>query len=203
MPSSRVSEHQHEAGSAEQRGPETADAGPDAAALEAENARLEDRYKRAVADLDNFRKRSGRELERRTAEATDTIVRDWLEVADSIDRATAPGANDATGEGLRAVADQITATLAREGVARVGTPGERFDPERHEAVDVRMTSDAEDQTIVDVARSGYARGDHVLRPAQVVVARRPPDMAPPAAGPAPEAPAEPSAADGPAAPEPR
>jgi molecular chaperone GrpE len=181
MPSSRVSDHQHEAEPAEQRGAEGAGARPDAAALEAENARLEDRFKRALADLDNFRKRSARELERRTAESSDAIVRDWLEVADSIDRAMATGADGPAGEGLRAVADQIAATLAREGVARVGAPGERFDPGRHEAVDVRVTTDAEDQTILDVARSGYARGDHVLRPAQVVVARRPPEEpAPPA-----------------------
>jgi molecular chaperone GrpE len=173
MPSSRVSD-QHQQG----EHPEPADgsgAGPDVEALEAENARLADRFKRALADLDNFRKRSARELERRTAESSDAIVRDWLEVADSIDRAVASGPDGAAGEGLRAVADQIASTLAREGVARVGTPGERFDPERHEAVDVRVTPDADDQTIVDVARSGYVRGDRVLRPAQVVVARRPPE----------------------------
>ncbi|WP_324339906.1 nucleotide exchange factor GrpE [Baekduia sp.] len=174
----------------EQPSAERAEHGPDTAALEAEVARLEDRFKRALADLDNFRKRSARELERRTAEATDAIVRDWLEVADSIERALASGTDGSTGEGLRAVAEQIAATLAREGVARVGTPGERFDPERHDAVDVRVTPGVADQTILDVVRSGYVRGDRVLRPAQVVVARRPPEA--PAT-----APTEPAGPDGP------
>jgi molecular chaperone GrpE len=63
--------------------------------------------------------------------------------------------------------------LEREGIARLGAEGERFDPERHEAVAVRETDDVPDRTIVDVARSGFARGDRVLRPAQVVVARTP------------------------------
>jgi molecular chaperone GrpE len=181
MPSSRVSEHQQQqhqepppAEGAEPRAPQEQQGGPDAAALQAEVARLDDRYKRALADLDNFRKRSAREVERRVSEATDAIVLDWLQVADSIERAMAADPESGVTEGLQAVAEQIAATLAREGVERIGTPGERFDPERHEAVDVRMMPDVEDQTVVDIARSGYARGDRVLRPAQVVVARRPP-----------------------------
>jgi molecular chaperone GrpE len=193
MPSSRVSEHQQQqqAEQAEQAQAQAESQGqaqgrpepqgapepgrPDAAALEAEVARLEDRYKRTLADLDNFRKRSTREIERRVTEATDAIVLDWLQVADSIDRALASDPEAGVAPGLQAVADQIAATLAREGVARVGTPGERFDPERHEAIDVRVDPGAAEPTVVDVARSGYARGDRVLRPAQVVVARRPPE----------------------------
>jgi molecular chaperone GrpE len=175
MPSSRASE-QPGAGPPGDL-PVTADADAAIGQAEAEVARLEDRLKRALADLDNFRKRTARELDRRATEAADAVVADWLEVADSIDRAVAAAPDGRTDEGLRAVADQIAATLAREGVLRIGVPGERFDPESHEAVDVRMTPDAADRTIVDVARAGYARGGRVLRPAQVVVARRPPPPA--------------------------
>jgi molecular chaperone GrpE len=173
MPSSRVSDQQHDEPQTEQRGGD-AEGAPDAAAAPPEVAQLEDRLKRALADLDNFRKRTARDMDRRATDAADAVVRDWLEVADSIERALAAAPDDRAGEGVRAVADQIAATLAREGVSRTGAPGERFDPERHEAVDVRMTTDAEDRSIVDVARPGYTRGDRVLRPAQVVVARRPP-----------------------------
>jgi molecular chaperone GrpE len=183
MPSSRASDQPHDEPRTEQPVAEGTDRGPDAAAAQAEIARLEDRLRRALADLDNFRKRSVREVERRTAEAVDAVVRDWLEVADSIDRARLAGSDGATAEGLDAVAEQIAATLAREGVSRIGEPGEPFDPARHEAVDVRMTADAPVRTILDVVRAGYVRGDRVLRPAQVVVARRPPDP-PPAADPA-------------------
>jgi molecular chaperone GrpE len=67
----------------------------------------------------------------------------------------------------------MEAILARQGVQRVGRPGERFDPERHEAIGVRETTEVPDHTIIEVARSGFAIGDRVLRPAQVIVARAP------------------------------
>jgi molecular chaperone GrpE len=178
MPSSRASDQHRDEQQAEQQAQQPPPGGPGeappdaAAAAQAEVARMEDRLKRALADLDNFRKRSGRELDRRTAEAADAVVRDWLEVADSIDRALAARPAGETDDGLRAVADQIAATLAREGVTRSGERGEPFDPERHDAVDVRSSPDAEDRTIFDVARAGYERGGRVLRPAQVVVGRR-------------------------------
>jgi molecular chaperone GrpE len=191
MPSSRASDQQQTDQQPEQQGQQPGagapgDGAPDTAAAQAEIARLEDRLKRALADLDNFRKRTGRELDRRTAEATDAVVRDWLEVADSIDRAQAARPEGTPDEDLRAVAEQIAATLAREGVTRSGERGEAFDPERHDAVDVRSSPDVEDRTIFDVARAGYERGGRVLRPAQVVVARRPPP--PPADGAQPAGP---------------
>jgi molecular chaperone GrpE len=177
MPSSRASDQQQADQQPEQQAQQPGAGAPgdgaqEAAAAQAEVARLEDRLKRALADLDNFRKRTSRELDRRTAEAADAVVRDWLEVADSIDRAQAARPEGAPDADLGAVADQIAATLAREGVTRSGERGEAFDPERHDAVDVRLSPDAQDRTIFDVARAGYERGGRVLRPAQVVVARR-------------------------------
>ena len=136
--------------------------------LESRNEQLEDRYKRALADLDNYRKRVARDIERRLDEGTDALVRDWLELVDSVDRATR-----ADGDAFAPLREQIAAILEREGIARLGAAGEPFDPERHEAVGVRETDEVPDRTIVDVARSGFARGDRVLRPAQVIVSRRP------------------------------
>jgi molecular chaperone GrpE len=140
--------------------------------LEAELARMEDRYKRALADLDNFRKRTARDADRRVQESREALIREWLETVDSVERALwgmEPG--DPVFEGLRIVLDQMEAVLARQGVERIGAPGEPFDPERHEAVSVRTTDDVPDRTIHEVARSGYALGDRILRPAQVVVSR--------------------------------
>jgi molecular chaperone GrpE len=76
-------------------------------------------------------------------------------------------------EGLRAVFDHMDNVLARQGVTRVGEVGERFDPHRHEAVEVRETGEVPDRTVVEVLRSGFAVGDRVVRPAQVVVSRVP------------------------------
>jgi molecular chaperone GrpE len=143
------------------------------AELEAEVARLDDRYKRALADLDNYRKRAARELDQRVAERRDALLADWLEVYDGMERALRQTPENPLFEGLRAVLDQMEAVLARQGVERFGTPGEPFDPQRHEAVDVRETGEVPDRTVVDVARSGFAREGRVLRPAQVVVSRTP------------------------------
>jgi molecular chaperone GrpE len=73
--------------------------------------------------------------------------------------------------GLQAVLDQMEAILERQGVTRVGAAGEPFDPERHEAIAVVAAEGVPDRTVVEVARSGYALGDRILRPAQVVVAQ--------------------------------
>jgi molecular chaperone GrpE len=148
---------------------------PRTAELEAEVARLDDRLKRARADLDNYRKRTAKDVDRLVAERTDALIGDWLEVADSVDRALAVDGEGAVGDGLRAVRDQIESTLARQGVERTGEIGHAFDPERHEAVDVRPATDRPDGTIVEVIRPGYTRGDRVLRPALVAVAQRPRD----------------------------
>jgi molecular chaperone GrpE len=150
------------------------DAGPDElAALQEQFTQLDDRYRRSLADLDNYRKRAGREVERRIAEAREGVMRDWLDVVDSVERAMAMTEEGPLREGLRAVLDQMQQVLARQGVTPVGAPGELFDPERHEAIGVVETSEAPDRTILEVARSGYALGDRILRPAQVVVARAP------------------------------
>ena len=135
--------------------------------LEARNAELEDRNLRARADLENYRKRTAREIERRVGEGREAVLLDWLEAVDSVERALrmTPDA-----EGLRAVLEQMEAILERNGVRRAGAPGEPFDPERHEAIGVRE-GDGERPTIADVARSGFTISDRVLRPAQVIVTR--------------------------------
>jgi molecular chaperone GrpE len=145
----------------------------DVAELRDQNAQLEDRYKRALADLDNYRKRTARETERRITEERDRIERDWLDAVDAVERAlrmdVAP--ENPVAEGLRHVLEQMEAILARHGIQRVGAAGERFDPDRHEAVSVIETDEVPDRTVMEVARSGFAAGDRVIRPAQVVVAR--------------------------------
>ena len=141
--------------------------------LTAELARIEDRYKRALADLDNYRKRSARELDRRVTEAGDDALRDWLAALDSVERALALDPDGRCRAGMQAVLDQMDAILRRRGVERVGQPGEPFDPTRHEAIGVEVTDAAPSRTIKSVQRSGFAAGDRMIRPAQVVVTRAP------------------------------
>ncbi|HET6173739.1 MAG TPA: nucleotide exchange factor GrpE [Gaiellales bacterium] len=141
--------------------------------LAARLARAEDLHRRALADLDNLRKRTAGEVERRVQASRESQLREWLEALDSVERALAMTPEGPVQAGLRSVLEQMDAILVRNDVRRVGEPGERFDPERHEAVAVRESEEVPDRTVVDVARSGFAVGDHVLRPAQVVVSRRP------------------------------
>lgn len=134
-----------------------------------EEERLDDdeRYLRARADLENYRKRAAQEVERRVAEQAERLLLDWIEAVDSVDRALGMQPSD----GLRSVLEQMETILARQGVERVGAAGERFDPELHEAISVQESGDVPDRTVLDVARSGYRHGERVLRPAQVVVSR--------------------------------
>ena len=146
---------------------------PEEPDLAARLAEAEDRYKRALADLDNYRKRSVRESDRRVADATDALLLQWLDALDSIERGMRMEGEGPLLEGMRPVLEQMEAVLARAGASRLGAIGDPFDPESHEAVGVQVTPDMPDQTIFDVARSGFRRGDRVLRPAQVIVARAP------------------------------
>jgi molecular chaperone GrpE len=169
---------QAERGTSAQEPPERGSAGGEPgdagrAELIDELARVEDRYKRALADLENYRKRTTREVDRRVTEAEESALDDWLQVVDSVERAIQLEREGPCYEGLRAVLAQIDSVLDRQGAQRIGAPGDQFDPERHEAVAVRATGDLPDRTIVEVQRSGFARGDRVIRPAQVVVARAP------------------------------
>jgi molecular chaperone GrpE len=166
MPSSPESDAQQ---AVEERSPEQ-----ECEELRQRNAELEDRYRRALADLDNYRKRADREIDRRVAERAEGFMRGWLEAIDSVERALrATAQDDPAAEGLQAILDQMEGNLARHGVSRIEADGQRFDPERHEAIGTRETDEVPSGTIVDVARSGFTLDDRVLRPAQVIVSRSP------------------------------
>ena len=170
MPSSRESDAAQRPNAGPPPEPEPAQS---AGELTEELARLEDRYKRALADLDNYRKRTAREIERLVTEAKESALRDWLEAVDSVERAARMEPAGPCAEGLRAILEQMDSVLARQGAVRIGAAGDRFDPERHEAVAVQPSTDLPEHTVVAVERSGFALGDRVVRPAQVVVARAP------------------------------
>jgi molecular chaperone GrpE len=179
MQSSRASEPgdsggDREAAKATAQQPREGNGGGSAAELEELRGRydeLEDRYRRALADLDNYRKRAGRDADRRVVESRERVLRDWLEAIDSVERALRMQAETPVFEGLRAVLDQMDAILDRYGVTRIGAVGEPFDPERHEAVGVVTTDALPDRAVAEIARSGFALDGRVLRPAQVIVAQ--------------------------------
>jgi molecular chaperone GrpE len=130
--------------------------------------------RRALADLDNARKRCAAQLARVEAETRAAVAREWLPVIDNLDRALEHSSADPAAiiEGVRAVRDQALGVLGRLGFPRrEDDQGAAFDPVRHDAVAARDAAGAADGSVVEVIRPGYGEGDHQLRPAQVVVAR--------------------------------
>ncbi len=163
-------------GATDRDAPDRTDAPSEASTAEHEAAiaELEDRWRRALADLDNLRKRYALELARERAAERDRVSAEWLAVLDNLERALAHAGSDpdAIVAGVRAVRDQALEVLARLGYAREDRTGVPFDPARHEVVSLVDDPDAEPGTVVHVIRPGYAAADRVLRPASVAVARR-------------------------------
>ncbi|MFD8069749.1 nucleotide exchange factor GrpE [Streptomyces parvulus] len=159
----------HDASEPDIAGPEPADDEYATAVQE-----LEDRWRRALADLDNLRKRHARELERERAAERSRTAAAFLPVIDNLELAlnhsdAAPGA---IVEGIRAVRDQAVNVLELLGYPRHAEIGVAFDPARHEVVGVVQDPEAAPGTVVEVLRPGYGDDETQLRPAAVTVAKR-------------------------------
>ncbi len=161
---------------------EQAEPGPDAAtgtaaADDESSAALreaEDRWRRALADLDNLRKRHARELNGQAAAERARTAAAFLPVIDNLELALNHATADpgAIVEGVRAVRDQAVNVLERLGYPRQAESGVPFDPARHEVVGVVQEPGADPNTVVQVLRPGYGEAERQLRPAAVTVAKR-------------------------------
>lgn len=183
--------------------PEAAEAAqPDpVAALEAERAELKERLLRTLADMENLRRRTEREVQDARAYAVTNFARDMLTVADNVRRAveTVPAEARAEGgdllkafiEGVELTERDLLKTLERHGVKRLEPQGERFDPNFHQAMFEVPNPDVPNGTVVQVVQAGYRIGERVLRPALVGVAKGGPRPAP-AAQETGQAPADPN-----------
>lgn len=141
---------------------------PDAGAV----AALEDRLRRALADVENLRKRHARELHRVRAAEANRVAAAWLPVLDNLDLALSHADADPSAiiEGVRALRDQALDVLAGLGFPRHDEVGVPFDPLQHEVVNVVNDSEAEPGTVVRVLRPGYGSAERQLRPGAVTVA---------------------------------
>jgi molecular chaperone GrpE len=130
------------------------------------------RLLRALADLDNVRKRFAREVERARLEERERVLAQWLPVVDDLERALeyAERAGEPLTTGVRAVYEHALSVLDRLGYPRFDDVGEPFDPARHEAVGA-IASDATAGTVAAATRAGYGTQDDVLRAASVLVSR--------------------------------
>lgn len=136
---------------------------------------MRDRWQRAVADLDNLRKRCQRDIEDARSGERARVAAEMLPVIDNLELALQHASADpgTIVTGVQAVRDQALSALARLGFERIEAAGARFDPNRHEAAQIVLAPDAEPGTVVAVLRPGYTAPGGLLRPAVVAVAQRP------------------------------
>ncbi|HLX96796.1 MAG TPA: nucleotide exchange factor GrpE [Verrucomicrobiae bacterium] len=146
-----------------------------------------DRLLRTAADFDNFKKRAARERQEAAQSATVALVNKLLPVLDHFEMAQAaaqktqapPGGAAALHDGFAMIQQQLKGILAETGLEEVDAHGRPFDPAWHEAVSQLETADAPEGQVIQQIRKGYKLRDRLLRPATVVVAKKP--TAPPAA----------------------
>jgi molecular chaperone GrpE len=138
-----------------------------------------DRWLRAEAELQNFRRRSQRDLEEALRFAEERVLLEMVSVLDDLERALETareaGAPDPWVQGVQLVASRMIDYLARQRVVPMNPLGHPFDPEFHEALlEVDPPEDMAPGAVVQVVRKGYQRDQRALRAARVVVARRVP-----------------------------
>ena len=164
--------------------PEIETPAPDADPVEAlvkENADLKDRLLRLAAEMENLRKRMGREIEDTRSYAITKFARDMLTATDSLSRAlivlpaetrdTADGPLKSLIDGIELTEREMQRLLAVHGVKPIEAEGQKFDPHKHQAMFEVPDPSRPEGTVVQVVQTGYAIGDRVLRPAMVGVAK--------------------------------
>ena len=151
-------------------------AGSELERLKQEAQQAKEQYLRTLADFENTKKRLHREKEEFVRYASETVVRELLPVIDSLDQALVAVDKQADPQavikGVHLIYRQLLGVLDREGVKRIPTVGEPFDPHKHEAVAQADAADgASENTIVEEVQVGYTMHGKVIRPAMVKVAK--------------------------------
>jgi molecular chaperone GrpE len=151
----------------------------DEAALKAENASLQDRLLRALADAENTRRRTAQSAEAARQRTIADVMLEMLPILDNLQRAVAAASDRASEpssmsvtEGVRATVAMLVTALQRFGVRKIETVGAAFDPSLHDAIMEQDLSSEPPGTIIGVIEDGYTIGDRLLRPARVIVAGR-------------------------------
>jgi len=145
--------------------------------LYAENAALKDRVLRAMAEVENVRRRAEKEVADARAYGASNFARDMLTFADNLGRAIESAPKDAEGalktmiEGVGVIAADFQSRLARHGVKKMEPQGQKFDPNQHEALFEIPDESVPTGTVLQVMEAGYTIGERVLRPAKVGVSR--------------------------------
>ena len=140
-----------------------------------------EKYVRAIADLDNYKKRATRERLDAIKYANEGLIEKLLPIVDNFEAALAVAnsgqANATTVDslkmGVNMIYTQLKSFLSENGAEEIDALNKPFDPNLHEAVSQQATEDAPEGQVVQQMRKGYKYRDRLIRPAMVVVARKP------------------------------
>jgi molecular chaperone GrpE len=146
-------------------------------AAKQEAAASYDRYTRAVADLENFRKRSLREKEELRLFAVSGLMEDVVPILDNLGLGLAAARQDsdlkAIVNGVSLTMEQFKTTLARHGLKEINPAGQKFDPNFHECISHQPSATVAEEHVMQVVRLGYSLNARLLRPASVIVSSGP------------------------------
>jgi molecular chaperone GrpE len=136
-----------------------------------------EQYLRAVADLDNVRKRAARDIEAANRYGLEKFAAELLPVRDSLELAVqnAEKATDMRSlkQGQEATLQLLAKALEKLGIVTINPVGEPFDPARHEAMMAQPSNTAEPNSVLQVVQPGYELNGRLLRPARVIVSKAP------------------------------
>ena len=141
-----------------------------ASELEKALSEEKEKYMRMFAEYDNFRRRSQKEREGIYTDAVSDVVGQILPIADNLERAGKYTEGEKVAEGLRLTMNALNECLNKLGVTAFGAPGDKFDPNLHNAIMHEEDESKGEGEIVEVFQPGYKRGDKIIRYAMVKVA---------------------------------
>jgi molecular chaperone GrpE len=137
-----------------------------------------ERLLRQTADFDNYKKRAARERQEAVKYANESLLQKLIPILDTFEMAlAAPAADSAAAQslqtGITMVRNQLKSTLAEAGLEEVDATNKTFDPNWHEAVSQKETDEVPEGQVFQQLRKGYKLRDRLIRPASVVVAKKP------------------------------
>jgi molecular chaperone GrpE len=136
-----------------------------------------DRYMRAVADLENYRKRTIREKDELRQFAAANVMEDLIPILDNLGLGLAAARQQtdvkAVADGINLVLEQLKGSLAKHGLKEINPQGQAFDPNLHDCISHQPSADVAEEQVSQVVRLGYSLNGRLLRPASVVVSSGP------------------------------
>ncbi|MEX0372537.1 nucleotide exchange factor GrpE [Spiribacter roseus] len=153
------------------------------AELEAAEARAQENWSeflRARAEMENLRRRAEKDVAAARQQSLEKLAGELLAVKDSLEMGLQAARDENADAARLAEGSELTLrmfdqALEKFNIEAINPQGERFDPERHEAMTAQETDEQAPNTVVSVIQKGYRLGDRLLRPARVIVAKAPAD----------------------------